>query len=399
MTAAFAQAAEDSGLQVLTETQLEVITAGSADGVLSETAGGTIVANGSSADVVREGTIDLSDNAGQDAKGLNLGNAADSAVANAVNVWDGRIVEQNIATGLEVEQSNYIQQDYARAANISGYDRDSGLTETSMSTSDSTSSGNSSLVSNTMVDTTQTVGGGGLKLGGSNGTGGADTGGGGSDGVGANELGVPEVTVQVGKGVALSGTVDFSVDSAGIDVGISAGASLTNNTRNLTTYQGPELAGPGDTKLTGSRFSNDFTNDFELAADVAVDFALTTPAIELNVAGSGCFVMVGKCSADGDQTDTWDNTASSTDSHMSQQRGALAVDTLEAEYVVVDESTLTLNSLYSVTLSGSAQQGAMGLNVVNASGSLVSNAVNIAKTPTVGPALNLTQRNVVGQRL
>ena len=136
-----------------------------------------------------------------------------------------------------------------------------------------------------------------------------------------------------------------------------------------------------------------------MAGDVAVDYALTTPAIEFNVAGSGCFVIVGKCAADGDQTETWNDTASSGDSQTSQHRGALSVDTLEAEYVVVDESALTLNSLYSVTLSGSAQQGAMGLNVINASGSLVSNAVNVAKTPTVGPSLNLTQRNVIGQRL
>ena len=93
----------------------------------------------------------------------------------------------------------------------------------------------------------------------------------------------------------------------------------------------------------------------------------------------------------------WNDTSSTTDDQMSQQRGALAIEGIAAEYVVVDESSLMLDSQYSVTLSGDAQQGARALNLTNASGSLVSNAVNVSRTPTVGPALNLSQQNVVIQ--
>ncbi len=171
-SAASAQNVNSTHLRVLTESQLGVITAGSADSSAGDVAGGTIVANGSTAVVTRGASVALSDNAGQGAQGLNLGNVADSAVANALNIWDGQFAEQPSATtGLDVEQSNMIQQDGARAATVRDYSRDPGSIETSSSTTDSTSSGSSTLITNTMVDTRQTIGGGESTVGGASGIG------------------------------------------------------------------------------------------------------------------------------------------------------------------------------------------------------------------------------------
>ena len=358
------------------------------------TAGGTVVANDSSASVVRGAMVDLTGNAGQDARALNVGNAADSAVANAVNIWDGRLEGQDGETGLDVSQSNSVEQSDARAASIWGYGRDASSIETSNATTDTSSTGSSELITNTMVDTLQTVGGGGLSIGGSDGQGSDDVGG--SGGTGANSLAVPEAEVQVGKGVALGGTVDFSVGPATIDVGIDVGASMTNSTRNITKFDSGQVDVAG-AAAKGPSGSNEFHNDFEMGGDVSVDFALQTPEINMDVAGSGCFVMVGKCAADATETAVWADTASSTDDHYVEQRGALDLGAVAAEYIVVDASTLTLEAQYSVALSGEAQHGARALNLTNAAGSLVSNAVNVSRTPTVGPALALSQQNSVVQ--
>jgi hypothetical protein len=392
-----AQEAGKSGPRVLTATQLDQITAGTAGRTSSDDAGGTVVANGSSAEVTLGASVDLGDTSGQEARALNLGNAAGSVVSNAVNIWDGRLLEQTAATGLEVEQSNLVRQDGARAANIRDYARDSSLNETSSSTSNSTSAGSSTLVTDTMVDTRQTVGGGGLSLGGSSGNSDGDGGTGGGEQTGGNSLAVPEADVQVGKGLALGGTADISIGSADLSVGINAGASLSNSTRNLTVLDTGQISVAG-ASAQGPKATNDFTNDFELKGDVSVTFDLATPEIDFSVAGSGCFVMVGACAANANESSAWDDTASATSDATSQRRGALEVDSISAEYVVLDESSLTLDSQNTVSLSGAAQQGAQGLNILNAAGSLVSNAVNISRTPTVGPTLGLSQQNVVVQR-
>jgi len=403
-SAAIAADIERLGPRPLSESQLDEITAGGSEYGSDETAGGIVVANGSSASLVRGATISLSDDAGADARGLNLGNAAESAVSNAVNVWDGRIVEQNAATGLDVRQSNRVEQSDARAAAVYDYSRGLTQSESTTSTTTSTSSGESALDTTTMVDTTQTVGGGGLSLGGSSGSGSADLGGMSGEQTGDNSLAIPEATVQVGKGVALGGTVDFSVDSAIIEVGIQTGASITNNTRNFSEFDsGGAVKDTGGifrettTAIDGPSGSNEFTNDFALSGEMSVDFMVQTPAISMDVAGSGCFVIVGKCAADAVESSSWDDSTTTTDTHTSEQRGALNIDAVAAEYVVVDESSLAVESAYAIMLSGNAQQGAQALNLVNAAGSVVSNAVNIARTPTVGPSLELSQRNVVIQ--
>ena len=77
---------------------------------------------------------------------------------------------------------------------------------------------------------------------------------------------------------------------------------------------------------------------------------------------------------------------------------SLAVGAQFGVILVVDGSTLTANSSYSVALAGNAQGNVRAVNLVNAAGSVVANSVNVSRTPTVGPNLNLSQVNTIVQR-
>jgi hypothetical protein len=63
----------------------------------------------------------------------------------------------------------------------------------------------------------------------------------------------------------------------------------------------------------------------------------------------------------------------------------------------VDGSTVTTTNTYSVTLAGTAEQNAKGINLVNAAGSMVANGVNIARTTNMNSTPTLTQVNNISQ--
>jgi len=69
----------------------------------------------------------------------------------------------------------------------------------------------------------------------------------------------------------------------------------------------------------------------------------------------------------------------------------------QAEYIVVDDSSLTVDTSFTLALMGSAQSNIKGMNVVNATGSAVADGVNIARTSGLanGGVMNLTQSNVI----
>ena len=114
------------------------------------------------------------------------------------------------------------------------------------------------------------------------------------------------------------------------------------------------------------------------------------PSLDLHVEGVVCAVAMGSCSASG----TFKSSSETTRS----VRGPVAIRDASAEYIVLDGSSLDVTKDYSVTLNGSAMQGARALNLVNAAGSLITNAVNVSRTPTTaGFDLNLNQINVVHQ--
>jgi hypothetical protein len=78
-------------------------------------------------------------------------------------------------------------------------------------------------------------------------------------------------------------------------------------------------------------------------------------------------------------------------------RSPFELDNAQAEYIVVDDSSLTVNTTFNLVLSGSAQSNANGMNIVNATGSAVADGVNVARTSqlTDGGAMSLQQTNVI----
>jgi hypothetical protein len=63
----------------------------------------------------------------------------------------------------------------------------------------------------------------------------------------------------------------------------------------------------------------------------------------------------------------------------------------------VDNSSVSTNNTYSVTLAGSVEANASGLNIVNAAGGMVAGAVNVAHS-TMGSAIpTLSQSNSISQ--
>jgi len=78
-------------------------------------------------------------------------------------------------------------------------------------------------------------------------------------------------------------------------------------------------------------------------------------------------------------------------------RSPFELNNAQAEYIVVDDSSLTVDTSFTLALMGSAQSNIKGMNVVNATGSAVADGVNIARTSGLanGGVMNLTQSNVI----
>ena len=329
-----------AGPTVLDDRQLEQVTAGTADyGAPSgQPGGGAIVANSSNASLKTTGGVSLSDSAQQGARAVTLVNSADSAVGNPVNIWDGRVSGTAAATALDVTQGNSIAQHQSRTAGLESYARLGPNVDREYSEWSKTTHVGS-------VDTTQSIKGNNL----------------------------PDVGVQVGKGISIAGDVDLYIDAGLLTINNEIALGSTHTVTHV--------------ELLGGVVVN--TVDTVLAS-VNQTFNWTLPEVTFSVTGAGCWVVMGKCDADGSYEKTADETT-----HV---RAPFRLRNAQAEYIVVDESSLDVTHDYSVTLSGSAQRDARAVNLVNAGGSLVANAVNIARTPNVGPSLNLSQVNVIVQQ-
>jgi hypothetical protein len=77
--------------------------------------------------------------------------------------------------------------------------------------------------------------------------------------------------------------------------------------------------------------------------------------------------------------------------------GAVTFDSIDAQNIAVDGSTVTATNNYSVTLAGTVEQNAQALNIVNAAGGMVANALNIARTTANNSSPSLTQVNSISQ--
>jgi hypothetical protein len=129
---------------------------------------------------------------------------------------------------------------------------------------------------------------------------------------------------------------------------------------------------------------------------------VSTPAISIEAIGSVCYTKLGICTAKTIDNSTYDTTSTHSEEHLRNSRGALSISPVKAEYIVIDDSSLTSTQAYSVVLADNAQAGVQAVNVVNAAGGSVANGINIARTSFSGDVtqmpLNLQQINIVTQR-
>jgi hypothetical protein len=275
-----------------------------------------------------------------------------------VNVWEGQLAGENAATKLNINQQNIVIQNGEKTASLPSYTRDANTdthTILAANSSTTTKSDFSHLIDH--LNTTAT--GRNLTTSGNVNT---------QDSVAGQDF-------QGGSGFSGSGDLNVNVDAGSVHFGANA------NVANV---------------LTGG-----------LSIDV------TLPTLTADFHGSVCAVMMGSCDSSGSVTDTSTTTkkdSESTDSSTSSSASSssdltvnstifapLTINDAKAESIVVDGSKLDSSKTYSVSLSGTSQQNASALNLINASGSLLANAVNVSRTPTVGPNLALSQVNIVRQ--
>jgi len=176
-----------------------------------------------------------------------------------------------------------------------------------------------------------------------------------------------------GDGVSIAGQVDVRLEGGSIEV--------TNKISGSFSGQFDGSAGFG---LIGSSAETTAT------ASTAQHLIWTLPELILSAKGAGCYVDFGNCDSSGSYKSSISDTTAT--------HSPFTLENATAEYIVVDGSTLKVTNNYSVALSGNAQQDSRAVNLVNAAGSVIANAVNVSRTPTVGPNLNLRQVNAIVQR-
>lgn len=179
--------------------------------------------------------------------------------------------------------------------------------------------------------------------------------------------------VKAGMGVSIAGQLD---------------ANLTGGSISLANKISGEFKGGFDATGPLGISGADSSTDITAKTEQTLDWVL--PDLTLSVKGAGCYVEIGTCDSNG--------TYKSASSETTNTRSPFTLQDAKAEYIVVDGSTLDATNNYSVTLSGSAQSQAQAVNLANAAGSAIANAVNVSRTPTAGTNLNLSQVNTIVQR-
>jgi hypothetical protein len=357
--ASWASGAHGAGAP-LTDDTLDAVTAGTAS-AQPLASGGAVVGNNSQAILNVTGTLNLSGEAQKGANGLNVVNSSESTVANGVNVWDGKLDAAADAdrTRFEVSQSNRVDQEQRRVAFLPSYER-SDVNRSKTWTEDSTHSASQTLDRSTEtrdVESTATTR--------------ALT----SEGNVTTETTVAGQTIRGGRGIAGAGDLQVNFDGGDIDLVIEG---------NIADV------------LEGS---------------IALNIGL--PELDIAFNGGGCAVQMGSCEGRGSLNETStnerDNSVIETESSSSEEsatfvgggtenvRSPFAIADAQAEYIVVDDSKIDVETNYGITLAGSAQSNLRALNAVNAAGSAVANGVNISRTPTVtgGQVMALNQQNVI----
>ncbi len=181
-------------------------------------------------------------------------------------------------------------------------------------------------------------------------------------------------TIPIGVGFAGAGTftADIGAGAVSIDSVISTTVTTTEET---CVFFG-----------TICHTETDAITDTETVTG-SVSFGPISMQVE---DGSACLVIFGTCSITA--------SLSSTSEGSRTILVPASMTEAEAEYIVMSDGTLDVETDYSVLFSESAQQSLRVLNGVNAAGSVVANAVNVSRAGTMSSVLNLTQRNFITQR-
>lgn len=346
----------------LGDGSLDSITAGTAQSESMIASGGAVVGNNSEAKIKITGTLDLSGEAQSGANGLNVVNSSESTVANGVNVWDGRLKDTAAVGGssrFEVNQYNSVEQEQRRVAFLPSYERSEANVSKTW-TEDSTHAGAQSTERNNEHRDVSRIGSTRDLT---------------SEGRVDTETAIAGQTIKGGRGIAGAG--DLHVNFDGGDIGLTIEGDIAD-------------------VLTGK-----------------ITLNIGLPELQIDFNGGGCAVQMGSCEGKGSlsetKSDERDNSKIESLAQTSEEsstfkgggtediRSPFEVHGAQAEYIVVDDSKIDVDSNYGVKLAGSTQKSLRALNAVNAAGSAVANAVNISRTPSFngGQTLALNQQNVI----
>jgi hypothetical protein len=342
----------------LDDRTMDTVMAGSATA-----GGGVVVGQSSKAAANRTTGLDLSGEAQQGANGFNIVNSTESAVANVVNIWDGSGViatEEESGTNSEVKinQVNHITQEQVHSATVSGYVRSEADHAETLHRSGS-GSYSSKVVDHHSVtnifDKTHTL------ITESNGK--------------VNTL----LKFDINDEIKFSGHLGAGMVAAGhseIDfIGGSTDIAVALGNGEITTADNGSL---------------------DAAGKLVMVTRVELPSMKIDIDGVGCGVAMGSCNAnsfsleitkikkDNSTLDIVENhqfgQGSFSEVQTSAYRSPFELKSARAEYIVIDDSTLELNSDVTLELSNSAQKDIKGMNIVNAIGSNVANSTNVART-------------------
>lgn len=362
--------------QELSADQLGWVTAGTSSNPPPN--GGAIVGNGSSAELKSKGEV-IINSAQTEVRALNIVNSSESTVANGVNIYSSQALDmdniavpltaENAGAAYNIEQVNTVSQDQRRLSSLPAYERGANTFSdyTEAGTQNSTSS-------DAVFDQVTNL---------------------------EHTLNLDEKTTK-GSVTAVDGPT------------LGYRAQLDADTFIDVEFNYP--AGGGGDKI-GGVFNGGL--DLEIKAGtltvntdtaIPVEFKLELPSITLNVDAMGCLAFNGSCDIDGTRTEkiesisdhstlstrdeshtmdkTWNNSGSES------VQAAFELQDAQAEYIVVDDSSINIDAAYLVNLSGGAQSGLRAMNVVNAAGSAVANGVNVSVADS-GSIQSLSQVNTI----
>lgn len=385
-----------AGPIALSDQALDSVAAGAVD---NSGSGGAIIGNSSNATITQSGGVSLEGDAQKESKALNLVNSAESTVANGVNVWQGSgATSTSIGTpAFAVNQSNNITQEQRRSASMPGYSRPEADTMIQNTSSGAETHNNQLSVDNTLMDIVSES-----RTAKNTSSASVDT----TIAAGITEApsDIPKASfdTNVGKGLAVAGQIDTYLDGGEIQLGFAVGGAVS-------AFEDKDTS---DSGFGGIQVGQGGTVD-EGRSDFSLYGRLILPELEVHVNGAGCGVAMGSCDSSGTSEETTvdlrDNTIVDTltsseigSSNYSENltevyRSPFELENAQAEYIVVDDSSLDVSTSFSLSLSGSAQSSVKGMNVVNSTGSAVANGVNVAQTKNVnsGNILVLNQANVI----